>query len=94
MKKNDPYAPELWAPKVDVVIRPPNEPPKNFYFLGRPMQGEYYDGPPKEQTRLLRKPLSSFGSQQQADKWALENYRVVEVLHTARIFCWRVMRDD
>ena len=90
-KTKDPYSPNLWDPKVDVVIRPPLEVPRNYYYLGRPVSRELYtDAPPKEETRLVRKSLYAFGSQEEADSWATREYSVVEILHTARTFCWRV----
>jgi hypothetical protein len=92
--KNDPYKPELWNPEVDVIVMVPIERPNNFYWLGRPVSKDCYsDHPPDFETKLIRKGLSSFKSQWEADRWAQRNYNVVEMLHTARVFCWRVRNE-
>ena len=90
-QNKDPYSPDLWSPVVDVIITPPEEPPRNF---DTPYRGAYSDAPPKEKTMMLRMPLRSFKTQAGADAWANKEYNVIEVLHSARMFCWRVKRDS
>jgi hypothetical protein len=70
---------------------PPKEAPVNYYFYDAPLEEDTYEsGLPKEHTVIIRKGLQSFESQEKADEWAVANYSVVEKLHTARCFAWRI----
>jgi hypothetical protein len=92
---NDPYVAELWNPEVDVIVTPPKQPAQNYYFFDSPLEEDTYDSnPPTDVTKIVRKRLQDFENQEVADSWAFNNHRVIERLHTARCFAWRIKEGN
>jgi hypothetical protein len=64
--------------------------PLSWMDIDRPTKDIYDDRPPLNQTKLIRRKKESFKDLDEANKWALDNFKIVEELHTARVYCWRV----
>lgn len=73
------------------IVCSPWDPPESYYFDLKSGDVDTYDHrPPISESKIITRGIEEFPNHKLADGWASLRFVIIEPLHTARYYAWRV----